>query len=180
VFQQTSSPKAHDVFRNEQIRADVVIVLDEQWNNLWEYGRNEALSMAQDQWLDLVQVRFQRDWDRKIVTAKIIDYGKYLFDMKKKEKKRVASQPKWVKEIKLWYTTSFNDIEVKMKKARELLQEGYTLKLVMKLKWREWNYQSQAVEKMHKAVECIADIAKSQFPQPRVEKFGIYTSVVLQ
>lgn len=180
MLQQVSSPKIHDIFRNEQIRADVVIVIDNEWNKLWEYSRNEALALAQDQWLDLVQVRFQRDWEKKIVTAKIIDYGKYLFDMKKKEKKRIASQPKWVKEIKLWYTTSFNDIEVKMKKARELLHEWYTLKLIMKLKWRERNYQAQAIEKMNKAVECIADIAKSQFPQPRIEKFGIYTSVVLQ
>ena len=173
--------KPQETYKNEQIRADIVVVIDEDGVNLWEFSREKAMEYAKSLWLDLVQVRYQRVDDRRVSTAKVIDYGKYLFDQKKKEKQKKLSQKssnKWVKEIKIWYSTSINDVNVKVEKVKELMDEWYSIKLLMKLRWRERGFKHLAIEKMNDIIKPLLDISRPQFPEVRVDKYWMYQILV--
>jgi translation initiation factor IF-3 len=132
-------------------------------------------------WLDLVQIRYQRVWEKRVATAKVIDYGKFLFDQKKKDKQKKLSQKssnKWIKEIKLWYSTTMNDVLVKVAKLKELILDWYSIKLVMRLKWRERNFKTLAIEKMSHIMDLLSDIAKPQFPEVKIDKYGMYQILI--
>ena len=148
------------VYINEGIKAFNVLLLGENWEQLWTVSRKEALEKAQEAWLDLVQVGY--NWKDKISICKIIDYGKYQYDLKKKEKEKKQSQKsKWVKEIKLSYGIDEKDLEMKIEKAKELFSKWYSVKFTLKLRWRENIFKDQSREKMKYIESALSDYAKS-------------------
>lgn len=164
---QTSDPQ-NIVYINDKIKAFEVIVITDDGENLGKMKRFDALALAQEQWLDLVQLSYNPV--DKVCTAKITDFGRYMYDKKKttKEKKKTAN--KWMKQIKFAYGIWTNDLLLKVKKTKEMLDEWYTVRIFVQLKWRENIYKDKIIEKLVFVQEQLKDVAKSQSPLPKQDK----------
>lgn len=118
---------------NEAIRAFELRVIDDEGNNLGVLSLNEALKIAQERGQDLIEVSSEA----KPPVAKIADYGKFLYDQKKKLKeikaKTVTSE---VKNIQVKIGTGEGDMSLKAKKASEWMQEGHRVKIELFLRGR--------------------------------------------
>ena len=148
------------IYINDAIKAPNIMLLDEDWKKIGIVSRSEALKKAEELGLDLVQVWYNpKD---KISVCKIIDYGKYQYQLKKKEKERKKNQKsKGLKEINLSYSIEKKDLEIKINKAKELLQEGYSVRFVLKLKGRENIFKQQSKEKLKQIAEQLKEYWKS-------------------
>lgn len=118
---------------NEAIRAPELRVIDDEGNNLGVISLGEALKIAQERGHDLIEVSS----DAKPPVAKIADYGRFLYDQKKKLKeikaKTVTSE---VKNIQVKIGTGEGDMSLKAKKASEWMQEGHRVKIELFLRGR--------------------------------------------
>lgn len=149
------------VYKNSDIKAFKIQVIDDEWENLWIMTRSKALSISQERGLDLVQMSY--DAATKICMAKMLDYGKYQYDKKKSENEKKKSQKnKWQKEIKIWYRIWDQDLLMKVTKWIEFLEKWHTLRVVVKLRWREKVYANIARTKIDFVEKKLADFAKSQ------------------
>ncbi len=118
---------------NEAIRAFELRIIDDEGNNLGVLSLNEALKIAQERGQDLIEVSSEA----KPPVAKIADYGKFLYDQKKKLKeikaKTVTSE---VKNIQVKIGTGEGDMSLKAKKASEWMEEGHRVKIELFLRGR--------------------------------------------
>ena len=166
---RTASPDQQNiVYINDKIKAFEVIVITEDGENLWQMKRSEALLLAESQWLDLVQLSYNPI--DKVCTAKITDFGKYLYEKKKTTKEKKKTVNKWMKQMKFAYGIWTNDLLLKIKKIKELLADWYTMRVFVQLKWRENIYKDKIIEKFMFIQENLSDCAKSQTPQPKQDK----------
>lgn len=162
-------------YKNEDIKAFNILVIDTDGNKVWPIPRAKALAMAYDKWLDLVQVWYNPK--EKVSTAKIVDFGKWMYEKKKMEsEKKKKQKQKWQKEVKFWYNIGDHDLDLKLKKAAEFLQDGYIVKLMVVLKWREKAYKELVREKMIYAEWFLDEYGKSQ--GIKIEQFW-FTLVLL-
>lgn len=164
-----SSDQQNVIYINDKIKAFEVIVITEDGENLGKMKRFDALALAQEQWLDLVQLSYNPV--DKVSTAKITDFGKYMYEKKKttKEKKKSVVN-KWMKQMKFAYGIGENDLLLKIKKVKEMLEEWYTVRMFVQLRWRENIYKEKIVEKLMFIQEQLKDVAKSQSPHPKQDK----------
>lgn len=150
------------VYINEMIKAPKVLIIDENGEKWAVISRDEALRRASSQWLDLVQVAYNPL--EMICTAKIVDYGKYQYNKQKDEKlKKQNQKSKWGKDIKISYTIWDNDLQLKVRKAEEFLDDGYTVRFIVKLKWRERIFIDKVVEKLKWIEQQMEPKWKSQW-----------------
>ena len=71
------NPKAKIVYVNDQIKAPTIMIIDDEKKNLWVFPRRVALEMAEQAWLDLVQMSY--DPDKMQSTVRMTDYWKYMY-----------------------------------------------------------------------------------------------------
>ena len=111
----------------------------------------EALQKAQEVNIDLVEIAPQ------LVppVCRIMDFGKYLFEQRKRLKKR--SKRVQVKELKMRPVTDVGDYLVKIKQAIAFLQAGDKVKITIKFRGRELSYQQQGIEILRGAEEDLKD-----------------------
>lgn len=159
------------VFVNDQIKAPSIMIIDDEKNNLWTFPRRVALEMAAEKGLDLVQLVY--DPEKMLSTVRLTDYGKYMYQKGKEEKERRKAQ-KWkdMKELKISYAIGDNDLQLKMKKAQELLQSWDNVKFSIRLKWRERMYEEKAVQKLKYIQDALLDFGKTQYDTPKKEANG--------
>ncbi|MFA7298646.1 MAG: translation initiation factor IF-3 [Candidatus Absconditabacterales bacterium] len=159
------------VYLNEQIKAPTIIMVDEAGVNLGTFPRKKALEMAEEQGMDLVQMKY--DAVTMTSTVKLVDYGKYMYQKGKDDKeKRKTHKPTVLKEIKISYGIGDNDLQMKMNKAIEFLKEKNNVKFFIKLKGREKIYASKAIEKLVKIKGDLSEFGKAQFETPKQEAQG--------
>ncbi|AHB41782.1 hypothetical protein P148_SR1C00001G0997 [candidate division SR1 bacterium RAAC1_SR1_1] len=167
-FQDRRAPM---VFTNENIKAPTIIIIDEEGTNVGTYPRRRALEIAQEAGKDLVQMKY--DQETMTSTVKLLDYGKYMYQKQKDDKEKKKTQKSsGLKELKINYAIGDNDLQLKIKKAKEMLKDGYNVKLMIRLKGREKIYASKAVEKILSMKDSLADVGRSQFDQPKQEVQG--------
>lgn len=119
---------------NNQIRAKELRVVTDEGDNLGVISVKEALQKAQDMGLDLIEI----SPNANPPVAKIMDYGKYQYDMKKKAKEAKAKAHKTeTKSVQIKVTTGEHDLALKAKKASEWLAEGHRIKFELYLRGRE-------------------------------------------
>jgi translation initiation factor IF-3 len=140
---------------NENIRAREVRVIGPDAKMLGVFPTSQALTMARDFGLDLIEVAP----DAKPPTCKIMDYGKWKYENKKKahanKKKQVIIT---LKEIQLRPRTDGHDLEVKMRHARRFLMEGDKVKINMRFQGREMAYNEIGRAMMRKVAASLLDI----------------------
>ena len=148
--------KGDSVIMNDAIRARELRVISENKGQLGILPRDEALSLAEEEGLDLVLI----SPDAKPPVAKIMDYGKYKYQQEKKKKEAKKNQKKIeVKEVKFSCKIAQNDIDYKVKHAREFLEKGKHVKLRVFLKGREMATPELGVEVLNNIWPLLEDIA---------------------
>lgn len=139
-------------FVNNGIRAKQVRVINESGQNLGVLNLEEALRIARERNLDLIQVTEKLD----VPVCKIMDYGKYQYLEKKQERKSAQKQKGGeMKGIKLSFNISIHDMEIRVKQAEKFLKEGNKVRVEMRLRGREKALQDFAREKINKFKEML-------------------------
>jgi len=123
------------------------------------YSTQEALKMAQDQQLDLVEISPQADPP----VCKIIDYNKFLYEKKRKEKEMKAkSKSAEVKEIRFTPGTDDHDFDFKSKHAENFLKEGNKVKAYVQFKGRAIMFKERGELLLLKFAERLADVGQPE------------------
>src|ERR1044072_1428263 len=129
------------------------------------YQTNEAIKMAQDQGLDLVEISPNADPP----VCKIIDYNKFLYDKKKKEKEMKANaKVSEVKEIRFTPNTDEHDFNFKAKHAENFLKEGNKVKAYVQFKGRAIQFQHRGQLLLLKFAERLTEVGNLE-SMPKME-----------
>ena len=119
---------------------------------------NEALSMAKEQGLDLVEI----SPNAKPPVCRIVEYSKYKFERNKRDKemrKKQRANQVDIKEIKFRPKIEDHDYQVKLKHVRRFLEDGDKVKLVIRYRGREIVFQANGIELLNRVVADVEDIA---------------------
>lgn len=142
---------------NDQIRAREIRVVDEQGEMLGVMTPFEAIKIAQEQGLDLVEI----SPNAAPPVCKILDYGKYKYELQKKaaearKKQKIIE----IKELKLRPTIGAHDYEIKIKQARKFIEEGDKVKFTLRFRGREQAHLDLSLGVMRRAKADLAEITK--------------------
>lgn len=138
-------------------------------------SREEALRMAEDQELDLVEVGVQDG----VTLTKIVDYGKYLFKQQKQQSQNKSHQKKTeLKTMKLTYKIGEHDLDVRRKQAEKWAKEGNPMKVYLQLRGRENQYEDLAIEKIEEFIASLEHCYKKDVSS-KVLKQGNTFNIVL-
>lgn len=135
---------------NRQIRAKEVRLIDETGKQTGLVPLEAAIQMAKERGLDLIQVTEKVDPP----VCKIMDFGKYLYQLKKKEK-GVKTKGGGMKGIRLGFNMALHDLEVRARQAEKFFKEGDRIIIEMRLKGREKALGEFAKEKIGKFLEML-------------------------
>jgi translation initiation factor IF-3 len=150
---------------NEEIGVMRVRLVDERGNMVGIVPRNEALTMAADAGLDLVEIAPNADPP----VCKILDFGKFKYEeQKKKNEARKKQKIIEVKEIKLRPSIDDHDYEVKMRSMNKFIEEGDKVKVTMRFRGRELAHQELGMNVLMRVREDLDGIAKVE-QMPRME-----------
>lgn len=135
--------------RNGEIRVPRVRVIGSDGEMIGVLSRDEALRMAEEEALDLVEIQPNADPP----VCKIMDFGKFKFDLQKKanEAKKKTKQQE-IKELKFRPVTDEGDYQIKLRNMRRFLEEGDKVKVNIRFRGREMSHQDLGVE-MAKRIE---------------------------
>lgn len=141
---------------NERIRVPQVRLIDEKGNQVGIVPTQEALQMARDRGLDLMEV----SPTAQPPVCKITDYGKFKYEKKKKEHEAKKKQTVIkVKEVQLRPQTEEHDLDYKFKNVRQFLQDGDKAKITIMFRGREITYVDQGFKIMKQLAEMVKDLA---------------------
>jgi translation initiation factor IF-3 len=150
---------------NEEIAVMRVRLVDEHGGMVGVVGRNEALTMAADAGLDLVEIAPGADPP----VCKILDYGKFKYEeQKKKNEARKKQKIIEVKEIKLRPSIDIHDYAVKMRSMNKFIEEGDKVKVTMRFRGRELAHQELGMNVLMRVKDDLDGIAKVE-QTPRME-----------
>ena len=142
---------------NNRINSPEVQVIASNGENLGILNTNEAISIAKEEGLDLIEIAP----NAKPPVCKIIDIGKYKYDAQKKANKAKKKQKIiLLKEIKLRPVTETHDYNFKLKNAQKFLAKGDKVKFTIRFKGRELQHSNLGHELMKKIQEDIKDTGK--------------------
>ena len=145
-----------DLMINEQIRDKEVRLVSEDGEQLGVMSAKEAMRLAREANLDLVKIAPQA----KPPVCKIIDYGKYRYEMARKEKEARKKQKVIdVKEIRLSPNIDVNDLNTKMNHARKFLSGGSRVKVSVRFRGRELAHTATGKVILEQFAEKLSDVA---------------------
>ena len=128
---------------NRNIRAKEVRLIDDEGNNHGVVATSKALMMAEDKGLDLIVV----SPNQEPPVAKILDYGKYKYEVEKRAKESKKKQHTVdVKEIKVRYKIDIHDYNVKINAIKKFIAAGNKVKIVVMLRGREMQHNHLAYD----------------------------------
>ena len=146
---------------NEQIRDKEVRLIGEDGEQLGIMSAKEAYKLAQDAELDLVKIAPTA----KPPVCKIIDYGKYRYELARKEKEaRKKQKVIEVKEVRLSPNIDTNDLNTKTGAARKFLEKGDKVKVTLRFRGREMAHMSKSKYILDDFAESLKDIATIDKP----------------
>ncbi len=110
--------------------------------------------------------------------CKIVEIGKYLYTLSKKEKKQKAKQKNELKIIQLRYNISEHDMETKAKQAKRFFDKGDKIKVDLRLRGREKAMNNIAREKMEKFLEVIKSYTQIKVEQPINRRGNLFSAIL--
>ena len=150
---------------NEQIRDKEVRLIGPDGEQLGIMSAREAMAKAQEAELDLVKIAPQA----KPPVCKIIDYGKYRYELARKEKEAKKKQKTIdVKEVRLSPNIDTNDLNTKAGAARKFLTKGDRVKVTLRFRGREMAHMSSSRHVLDDFADLLSDIATVE-KAPKVE-----------
>ena len=160
---------------NHMIRISPIRVVGPDNEQIGVMETHEALRMAQERGLDLVEVVP----DNRPPVCKIMDYGKYKYDLSKREQKnRAASKQSELKEIRLGRSIKIDphDVQIRVDQARKFLMAGHKVQITQRFRGREMQHKELGLERLREICDDLSDIAKIDMAPRWV---GRQTSIVL-
>ena len=158
-------PKFHGPRTNDRIRSLDVQVINSSGENLGVLPIKKAIEAAKNEGLDLIEI----SPNANPPVCKIMDIGKYKYDMQKKASKAKKNQRISVlKELKLRPGTEIHDYNFKIKNAKKFLEKGDKVKFTVKFKGREMQHTELGKDLMNRIIEETKDIAKVE-SRPKFE-----------
>lgn len=145
---------------NGQIKAPKIQLVLSDGTMRGEVFTREAISIAEQENLDLVQVAIGKNGSLPV--CKILDYGKMQYEQNKKTKHN--RHENHIKEIWVGYTTSDHDLVFKHKNVREFLAKNHKVKYTLRLEAREMRMSREAMKKFNERISEFSDIAKWSEP----------------
>lgn len=150
---------------NHQIQAREVRVVDDQGGMLGVMATYEALKLARERGLDLVEI----SPNAVPPVVKILDYGKFKYQKKKKEHQARKNQVQVeVKEVQLRPNTDVHDIDYKVKNVQRFLQEGNKAKIAVMFRGREIVFPEQGKQLLQRFLDLIGPVAMIE-QEPKLE-----------
>ena len=150
---------------NEEIRVKEVRLIDENGENRGVISIREALQLAVDAGLDLIEISPQA----VPPVCKILDFGKYKYEMQKRKAEAKKNQKVIeIKELKLRPMIDTHDYEVKIKQAKKFLGEGNKVKFTMRFKGREMNTSNLGQDVLHRILDDLEGLYKLD-SEPKME-----------
>ncbi len=160
--------KLHQI--NEEIKASKVRLIDEDKKQLGVVPIARALEVAQEKELDLVAISPKADPP----VCRLLDYGKYLYSLQKKAHEAQKLQRKvHIKEIKFTPVIGEHDIEVKLKKIKQFLEDGNKVKITIWLRGRQKRKPEMLGVMTDKIMNILTEIAEIESP-PKQEKWSCH------
>ena len=148
---------------NEEINVMRVRLVAQDGQMVGIVPRNEALAMAADAGLDLVEIAPNADPP----VCKVLDFGKFKYEeQKKKNEARKKQKVIEVKEIKLRPSIDDHDYDVKMRSMTKFIEEGDKVKVTMRFRGRELAHQELGMDVLMRVKTDLDEVAKvEQFPR---------------
>jgi translation initiation factor IF-3 len=140
---------------NRQIRAPEVRLIDEEGSQLGVVPIQQALDLAQERALDLVEVAA----NAVPPVCKLVDFGRYKYEQTKREREAKKHQHATeVKELRLRPTTDPHDLDVRARAARKFLEEGHKVRLLVRFRGRESQHPDIARGQIDQIVRAVSDV----------------------
>ena len=157
------------------IRCPEVRLIDENDQMVGVVTSDDARRRAEEAGMDLVEIA--PDSDPPV--CKIIDYGRYKYEMSKKDRATKAkTKTHEMKEVRLGRSMKIDphDVEIRVNQARKFLIEGHKVQIVQNFRGREMMHRERGHERMQDIIERLGDVSKLETP-PRM--FGRRMSMIL-
>ena len=162
-FQKRTKPKGPRT--NQRITSQDVQVIASDGDNLGILNLQDAINRAKEEGLDLIEIAP----NAKPPVCKIMDMGKYKYDMQKKANKAKKNQKiATLKELKLRPGTEIHDYNFKLKNSQKFLQKGDKVKFTVRFKGREMQHTHLGKELMDRIKKDITEVGKVE-AEPRLE-----------
>ena len=162
-FQRRTKPKGPKA--NERIRTPQVQVIGSDGKNLGTLATQEAINIAREEGLDLIEI----SPNANPPVCKIIDIGKYKYDLQKKANKAKKKQKVInLKEIKLRPVTEIHDYNFKLKNANKFLEKGDKVKFTVRFKGREMQHTNLGYNLMNRIINDTSTLGKVEV-RPKFE-----------
>jgi len=162
-FQRRTKPKGPKA--NERIRAPQVQVIGSDGKNLGTLDTQEAIRIAKQDGLDLIEI----SPNASPPVCKIIDIGKYKYDLQKKVNKAKKKQKIVnLKEIKLRPVTEDHDYKFKIKNAQKFLSKGDKVKFTVQFRGREMQHTKLGYDLMKRIINDTSEVGKVEV-RPKFE-----------
>ena len=150
---------------NEQIRDKEVRLIGSDGEQLGIVSSREAQKIAEEAGLDLVKIAP----NAKPPVCKVIDYGKYRYELARKEKDAKKKQKTVeIKEIRLSPNIDTNDLNTKMNAAKKFLTKGNKVKITLRFRGREMAHMNQSKHILDDFAENLSDVAVVE-KAPKIE-----------
>ncbi len=148
---------------NHQIRAQQLRVIDEDGQQLGVLTKREALELAAERELDLVEISPNAD----IPVAKIVDWGKYNYQKTKQlQKQKRNSKVSELKQMRFGLKIGDHDLDVKLKKVTGFLEEGHKVKITIFYRGREMAHKDIGFKLADRVIERYGNtVVVDQAPQ---------------
>jgi len=146
-------------------------LIDENDRQVGVVSLKEALEMAYGKNLDLVQVT-----DKAVPpVVKITNYGKYLYNLQKKEKNVRTSE---VKGIRLTYNISPHDMETRAAQAKKFLEKGDKVKIELRLRGREKAFGDLSKDKVNQFLEILGKLIPHKIDKELKREMGGFNMII--
>ncbi len=157
---------------NENIKAKEVRLIDDEGHNHGVVATSKALLMAEDRGLDLIVV----SPNQEPPVAKILDYGKYKYEIEKRAKESKKKQHTVdIKEIKVRYKIDVHDYNVKVNAIKRFISSGNKVKLVVMLRGREIQHSRLAYDLAERFLNDLANEKMTIEKKPSMDGRSVVT-----
>lgn len=154
------------VLINNSIRSKEVRLIDSEGENHGVVLTTKALAMAEEVNMDLVVI----SGNQSPPVAKILDYGKYKYELEKKAKEAKKKQHTVdLKEIKVRYKIDTHDYQVRIKNINKFIAQGNKVKIIVMLRGREMQHSRLAIDLANKFMEDLKGDTIIIEKEPRLE-----------
>ena len=146
---------------NYEIRLSPINVVDQDGKSLGVLETHEAMRMAEEAGLDLVEIQA----NVRPPLCKIMDYGKYKYELSKKAKGQ-KNKAQEQKEVRLGRSAKIDphDVEIRVNQARKFLMQGHKVLIVQRFRGREMQHKDIGLDRLTDIAKSLDDISKIETP----------------